>query len=162
MKCSSLTLLFVRLNKILIQFRFKYKNILRALQNYASIDSGLNWLTNCFLLPIYPSNSHCASIMCSNSNILVSTGRYNNNKMLFLLSGWSQSGSRDKWDTQLQFRVILLLSRCICFSIWHSFTFPGWECFPTFCFWFWWQTMLSFQCAYLRSKVHPLSLHSSS
>lgn len=57
-------------------FIFKYRNILGASQDYASVGSGLNRFTNCFYSSIYPSNSHWASIMCSNSNILTGTGRY--------------------------------------------------------------------------------------
>lgn len=53
------SLLFVRSNQILIQFRFKYKTILRALQNYPSVASSLSWFTNCFHSFIYPSNRIC-------------------------------------------------------------------------------------------------------
>lgn len=33
---------------MLIRFRFKYKKILRTLQNYEAVGSNLNWFTNCF------------------------------------------------------------------------------------------------------------------
>lgn len=116
LKWWSFTYWFVKSNQRLIWFRFTNENILRDLQNYASIGSGLYWFSNCFHSSIYPSNIHWASIMFWSSKIPEGTGRYNK-KLLFLLSSWSETSSREKWDKQLQCMIILLLNRHIVFSI---------------------------------------------